>query len=321
MVRYGLIVAVTLLLPAAAGCGGGAAAPRASRTPSATATTTPAAAKAAGPTSSKAPVLVQMTMQRPGALLDKITIHTDGYALFDRPSGGVGRVQRDVIIEPAVLRRLRASLRRIHGDGGRPGGEPAPNFATYIMRYRGRTMVAKQGAEPRELRAPMRTIRAMLLDGEGFAKVTRERLGGVAGATHLSGVGKDRKAPVLVFFQRQGAGGATLDTFTVRRDGSGRLEKRYGGAGGRFKDLELRPGVLPRLKAALARLPRSGGSLTEGSPPPGGAQYLLRFGGRTFTAREGGVVAEARPAVRILDGLIDGIGVRRVTRENATGRP
>jgi hypothetical protein len=181
MVRYGSIVAVALLLPAATGCGDGADAPRASRTPAATATATPAAARAAGPTSSK--------------------------------------------------------------------------------------------------------------------------------------------APVLVFFQRQGAGGATLDTFTVRRDGSGRLEKRYGGAGGRFEDLELRAGVLPRLKSALARLPRSGSSLTEGSPPPGGAQYLLRYRGRTLTARAGGVVVEARPAVRILDGLIDGIGVRRVTRENATGRP
>jgi hypothetical protein len=129
------------------------------------------------------------------------------------------------------------------------------------------------------------------------------------------------RAPVLVFFQRQGAGGATLDTFTVRRDGSGRLEKRYGGAGGRFKDLELRHGVLPRLRAALGRLPRSGSTLTQGSPPPGGAQYLLRYRGRTFTAREGGVVAVARPVVRILDGFIDGIGVRRVTRESATNAP
>ena len=128
-------------------------------------------------------------------------------------------------------------------------------------------------------------------------------------------------ASVLVFFQRQGAGGATLDTFTVRRDGSGRLEKRYGGAGGRFKDLELRRGVLPRLRAALARLPRSGSTLTQGSPPPGGAQYLLRYRGRTFTARDGGVVAAARPAVRILDGFIDGIGVRKVTRESATNNP
>ena len=69
----------------------------------------------------------------------------------------------------------------------------------------------------------------------------------------------------------QRAGGATLDTFTVRRDGSARLEKRYGG--------------------------------------------------RTFTAREGGVVPAARPAVRILDGFIDGVGVRKVTRESATHAP
>ena len=132
-------------------------------------------------------------------------------------------------------------------------------------------------------------------------------------------IGSD--APVLVFFQRQGAAGATLDTFTVRRDGSGRLEKRYGGAGGRFKDLSLEPGELPKLRAALARLPRSGSTLTAGSPPPGGAHYLLRYRGRTFTAREGGVIADARPVVRILDGFIDGIGVRRVTRENATHEP
>ena len=79
--------------------------------------------------------------------------------------------------------------------------------------------------------------------------------------------------------------------------------------------------MLGRLRAALARLPRSGSTLTQGSPPPGGAQYLLRYRGRTFTAREGGVVPAARPAVRILDGFIDGVGVRKVTRENATHTP
>ena len=120
---------------------------------------------------------------------------------------------------------------------------------------------------------------------------------------------------MLVFLQRQGAAGATLDTFTVRRDGSARLEKRYGGAGGRFKDLALKRGELPKLRAALARLPRDGSTLTTGSPPPGGANYLLRYRGRTFTAREGGVVPAARPAVRILDGFIDGVGVRNRVSE------
>jgi len=318
MVRKSWVAAALLALPA--GCGDDGHGSGAVRTPAATATAT-ASPQAAGPAGSRAPVLVKATMQRPGALLDNITIHTDGYALFDRPSGGVGRVQRDVVIEPAVLRRLRSGLARVHGDGGRPSGAPDANPANYILRYHGRTLVATQGAESRELRGPVHILRAMLLDGEGFQKVTRERLGGAAGATHLAGIGKEKQAPVLVFFQRQGAGGATLDTFTVRRDGSGRLEKRYGGAGGRFKDLELRRGALPRLRAALARLPRSGSTLTRGSPPPGGAQYLLRYRGRTFTAREGGVVRAARPAVRILDGFIDGIGVRRVTRESSTNNP
>ena len=311
MVRSWWSAAAAVL--ALAGCGGDGGAPRAAHTPAAE--PTPAAARADGPTGSSAPVLVNVTMQRPGALLDKLTIHTHGYALFDRPSGGVGRVQRDVVIEPAALRRLRAGLAHVRGDGGRPAGEPAANPASYILRYDGRTFVATQGAEPRELRAPVHLLRAMLLDGEGFQKVTRERLGGVAGATHLSGIGKEKAAPVLVFFQRQGAAGATLDTFVVRRDGSGRLEKRYGGAGGRFKDLALKRGELPKLRAALARLPRDGSTLTTGSPPPGGANYLLRYRGPTFTAREGGVVPAARPAVRILDGFIDGIGVRNRVSE------
>ena len=63
-------------------------------------------------------------MQRPGALLDKITIHTDGYGLFDRPSGGVGRVQRDVVVKRRCCERLRASLAKVHGDGGEPSGSP-----------------------------------------------------------------------------------------------------------------------------------------------------------------------------------------------------
>lgn len=127
----------------------------------------------------------------------------------------------------------------------------------------------------------------------------------------------ERAAPELVFFQRQGAAGATLDTFTVRRDGTARLEKRYGGAGGRFKDLRLRAGQLPRLKAALARLPR--GTLGGGSAPPGGATtYLVRYRGRTLSGLESGLDPRARPAVEQLDGFIDGIGVTRATRENAT---
>ena len=106
MVRRCVLAAGLLLLLGGCGDAGGGA--TASRTPAATAT--PAAAKAESPIGSETPVLVEMTMQRPGALLDKITIHTDGYGLFDRPSGGVGRVQRDVVVKKSVLERLRASL-------------------------------------------------------------------------------------------------------------------------------------------------------------------------------------------------------------------
>jgi hypothetical protein len=128
-------------------------------------------------------------------------------------------------------------------------------------------------------------------------------------------------APTLVFFQRQGAAGATLDTMTVRVDGTATHEKRYGGAGGRFRELVLRRGELPRVRRALARLPERGSSITTGTPMPGGANYLLRYRGRTLTGRQGGIDPRARPTVRVLDGFIDGIGVRRYTRENATSAP
>ena len=124
----------------------------------------------------------------------------------------------------------------------------------------------------------------------------------------------------VVFFQRQGAGGATLDTITVRANGIVTLQKRYGGAGGRFKDLALKRGQMARLERDLERLPE-GSSVTRGTPPAGGAQYLLRLDGRTVTGRQGAIAPAARPAVRRLDGYIDGIGVRQVETDAATHRP
>ena len=309
--RHGTILVGALVL--LAGCGDSTGS-TASRTPAPSAT--PRAEQTPRP-ASDAPVLVQITQQRLGGLLDKITIRTDGTGLFDRPSGGVGRVQRDVIVQPSVLRGLRAELKAIPERVGKGDGSPAPNAAAYIVRYRGKTFVARQGAEPAPLRRPIRRLAAMMLVGKGIREVTRERLGGVAGGTHSKGVGKAKKAPTLVFCQRQGEGGATLDAITVRRDGSATLEKRHGGAGGRFKEQVLRKGVLPKLRRALAALP-AGESLTRGSPPAGGTQFILRYRGRTQTAREGGIVPRARDAVELLDGLINGVGVRRTTRERAT---
>ena len=125
-------------------------------------------------------------------------------------------------------------------------------------------------------------------------------------------------APVLVFCQRQGEGGATLDAITVRRDGTATLEKRHGGAGGRFKEQVLRKGELARLKAALSKLPRSGAGLTHGNPSPGVAQYIVRYRGETLTAARGVTVPRARAAIGMLDDLIDGIGIRKTTRDRAT---
>ena len=312
MVRRLMLAAGMLLL--LGGCGDSGA-PTASGTggtiPSATATPKPN-----GPIGSKAPVLVKFTQQRPGALIDNITVHADGYGLFDRPSGGVGRVLRDVVVDASVLRRIRKDLAALPRDIGKGDGSPSANGATYILRYRGRTFVARQGAEPEALREPMRLLAGTLV-GEGISKFTRERLGGAAGSTHLSGAGKAKPAPALVFCQRQGEGGATLDAITVRRDGTATLEKRHGGAGGRFKEQVLRKGELPRLRRALAALP-AGDSLTRGNPPPLSTQFILRYRGRTQTAREGGIVPRARPAVKLLDGLINGVGIRATTRERAT---
>jgi hypothetical protein len=101
VVRHAMVVAAGVLL--LVGCGGGGKAPA----PAARAT----ASKPNGPTGSKAPVLVQLTQQRPGALLDKITV----------PAGNVGK-----------------------GDGS-----PAVNGATYIMRCHGARSWRARAPSPR----------------------------------------------------------------------------------------------------------------------------------------------------------------------------
>jgi hypothetical protein len=291
VVRRAWIVALLL-----AGCGGGSSSSHLA-----------APASTPEPASESAPVLVKLVQQRPGALLDEITVHTDGSGLFDRPSGGVGRVQRDVEIDPSAVRTLRAELRRAPRHLPRGRGALAPNGATYIVRFGGRTVVARQGREPEPLRRSIRLLAGMLI-GEHL-RVVDEKLGGVAGSTHYA------KPRDVVFFQRQGAAGATLDTITVRSDGTARHDMRYGGAGGRFRDYVLRRGELARITRALAKLPR-GGSLGVG--PVGGAQFLMRYRGRTLTGRAGGIKPGAKPAVTVLDNLIDGIGVAETTRENQT---
>jgi hypothetical protein len=298
---------VAALAAAAAGCGGGAAS---SPSPA------PSSQPKASSTPSPAPVLVSFIQQRPGALIDKITVRTDGSGVFDRPSGGVGRVLRDVELDPSAVDELRSGLAHVPRRLGAGRGRLAPNGATYIVRFGGRTVVARQGREPERLREPINLLAGMLV-GDHVRKIVDERLGGVAGATHSSVVGQEKKARELVFFQRQGAAGATLDTISVRVDGTATHDMRYGGAGGRFREYVLRAGLLPRLRRALAKLP-PGDTLERGAPPAEGANYLMRYDRRTLTGRAGGIDPAARPAVRLLDNLIDGIGVARVTRTNQT---
>jgi hypothetical protein len=276
-----LFAILVLLL---AGCGGGSARP------------------AAAPAPPADDVLVSLIQQRPGALIDKITVRADGSGVFDRPSGGVGRVLRDVEVDAAAVDTLRTDLRAVPDPLPRGHGRLVPNGATYIVRFGGRTVVARQGREPAPLRRSIRLLAGML-SGE-HVRALDEKLGGVAGSTHMV------KPRTVVFFQRQGAAGATLDTITVRSDGTAKHDMRYGGAGGRFREYVLRDGVVERIERALRRLP-SGSTMTRGSPPPGGANYLLRYHGRTLTGRAGGIAPSAKPAVRLLDGLIDGSGVAK----------
>jgi hypothetical protein len=114
------------------------------------------------------------------------------------------------------------------------------------------------------------------------------------------------RAAELVAFQRNGGLAATLDTVTVRADGSTRADKRYGGAGRRYADFQLSPALFARLRAALARLPAR--LPRTGAGQPKGNTYLLRYRGRTYAARQGAVPAVLRAAIATLDAIADGAG-------------
>jgi hypothetical protein len=88
--------------------------------------------------------------------------------------GGAGRRYVDFRLQPALLRRLRAALARLParlprvGRGDRVG-------ETYLLRYRGRTYWARQGAVPPVLRPTVATL-ASIADGAGRAgRVTEIR--------------------------------------------------------------------------------------------------------------------------------------------------
>ena len=108
--------------------------------------------------------------QRNGGLaatLDTVTVRTDGATRADKRYGGAGRRFDDFHLSAPVMARLRAALGRLPartpavGDGMRAG-------ATYLLRYRGLTYVARQGAVPAALRPAICTLDA-IADGAGRA--------------------------------------------------------------------------------------------------------------------------------------------------------
>jgi hypothetical protein len=108
--------------------------------------------------------------QRNGGLaatLDTVTVRTDGATRADKRYGGAGRRFDDFRLSAAVMARLRAALGRLPvrspavGDGMRAG-------ATYLLRYRGVTYVARQGAVPAALRPAICPLDA-IADGAGRA--------------------------------------------------------------------------------------------------------------------------------------------------------
>ena len=125
-------------------------------------------------------------------------------------------------------------------------------------------------------------------------------------ATPARGHAATPRAAELVNYQRNGGLAATLDTVTVRADGSTRADKRYGGAGRRFDDFRLSAPVMARLRAALGRLPAREPAVGDGLRA--GATYLLRYRGITYVAKQGAVPAALRPAVATLDAIADGAG-------------
>jgi hypothetical protein len=118
-----------------------------------------------------------VAFQRNGGLaatLDTVTVRIDGATRSDKRYGGAGRRYVDFRLRPALLRRLRVALARL--PDRLPGSGPGDRAGeTYLLRYRGRTYWARQGAVPSVLRPAVATL-ASIADGAGRAgRVTEVR--------------------------------------------------------------------------------------------------------------------------------------------------
>jgi hypothetical protein len=150
-VRYLLFA---LVLATLVGCGGGAE--RVSQRPT-----------------HRAPVLV--TFQRNGgmvATLDAVLVRADGWTRSDKRYGGAGRRYEDFRLGADTLRGLRAALARLPARPPERRGGSARG-ASYLLRYRGLTYFARDGAVPRALRPAVRALQA-IVDGAGRSGRVRE---------------------------------------------------------------------------------------------------------------------------------------------------
>ena len=310
MVR-GLLALALLAVLAGCGADGRPSAPTSTPAPS------PGSAPGGGAGEPTAPVLVQLTQQRPGALIDKITVRTRRHRPVRSPvRRRRPRAARRARSIPRVLERLKRGLAALPpGLAAERRRRARPvNGATYIVRYRGRTLVARQGVEPEPLREPARLL-AGLLVGDGMDEIVRRAPRRRRRQHARGGVGKAKEP--WWFFQRQGAAGATLDTVSVRADGTPPARGATAGPARASPSCGCARARWRSCAQALRRLPQAS-TMTCGSPPPGGAQYLLRIDGHAITGRAGGIAPRARAAVKVLNGYIDGIGV---SRSRPTSRP
>jgi hypothetical protein len=150
-VRY---LAFAFVVCTLAGCGGGGE--RASSRPA-----------------KRAPVLV--TFQRNGgmvATLDAVLVRADGWTRSDKRYGGAGRRYDDFRLRADMMRRLRTALARLPARPPHAGGGSARG-ASYLLRYRGTTYFADDGAMPRTLRPAVRALQA-IVDGAGRSQRVRE---------------------------------------------------------------------------------------------------------------------------------------------------
>jgi hypothetical protein len=121
----------------------------------------------------RAPVLV--TFQRNGGLaatLDAVLVRADGWTRSDKRYGGAGRRYQDFRLRADTLRQLRAALARLPERPPR-AANGVRRAATYVLRYRGTTYVARDGAVPRAMRPAVRTLQA-IVDGGGRSGRVRE---------------------------------------------------------------------------------------------------------------------------------------------------